>query len=83
MKSNYKSSVASRATVRSLVVAFMPAAAVGLVASSPAVVAEFGESANHGLTVDDNAATTNGPSTNGTGVFTNINSQKAVAGIRG
>jgi hypothetical protein len=35
------------------------------------------------LTVDDNAATTNGPSTNGTGVFTNINSQKAVAGIRG
>ncbi len=65
MKSNQKPSIASRTSVRSLIVAFMPAAAVGLVASSPAVGAVFGEGANHGLTVDDNAASTNVPATNG------------------
>jgi hypothetical protein len=67
MKSNYKSSVASRTTVRSLVVAFMPAAAVGLVTSSPVLGAVFDDGANRGLTVDDNAASTNVPATNGAG----------------
>jgi hypothetical protein len=67
MRPNSKPSIASRATVRSLIVACLPAAAVGFVASSPAVGAVFGEGANHGLTVDDNAVSTNVPATNGAG----------------
>ncbi len=70
MKLNFKPSVSSRATVRSLIVACLPTAAVGLVAGSPAVGAVFSEGANHGFTVDDNAVSTNAPATNGAG--TNI-----------
>ena len=68
MKSNFKPSIASRASVRSLIVSCLPAAAVALVANSPALGAAFQEPANHGLTVDDNtAASTNGTSTNAAG----------------
>jgi hypothetical protein len=72
VKSNYKSSISSRASVRSLIVACLPAAAVAFVANSPALGAAFNEGANHGLILDDNkGASTNGSSTNASGSNTN------------
>jgi hypothetical protein len=71
MESNYKASIASRASVRSLIIAFMPATAVALVANSSSLGAAFIPS-DQGLTFNNNtAASTNGPSTNGSPANTN------------
>lgn len=65
MRTNFKPSVSSRASVRSLVVACLPAAAIAFVANSPALGAAISSATNHDLTVDDNTGTgTNGPATN-------------------
>jgi hypothetical protein len=69
---HHQSSMASRATVRSLIVACLPAAAAGLVAGSPALGAALSQASHHGLTVDDNnGAATNSPGTNSSGIDTN------------
>ena len=85
MKSNFKPSVSSRASVRSLIVSCLSAAAVALAANSPALGAAFHEPANRGLTVDDNtAASTNASSTNA--ASTNggsVHQPEAIDGMRG
>jgi hypothetical protein len=82
MKSNYKPSLSNRASVRSLIVACLPAAAVAFVANSTVLGAVFGECTGHDLTVDDNhGAATNCPSTNSSGINTNI--EMPLSGIRG
>jgi hypothetical protein len=80
MNAGYKPSISSRASVRSLVVACMPAAAVGLLANSPALGAAFIQ-VDQGLAVNDNnGASTNGSSTNGSARTTN---DISIQGIRG
>jgi hypothetical protein len=68
MKPSYKASISSRASVKSLIVACMPAAAVAFLANSPALSASLSAPAHQGLTVDDNAvASTHSPTTNHAG----------------
>jgi hypothetical protein len=84
MRSNHKPTIVSRASVRSLIVACLPAAAVAFVANSPAVGAVFSPSADQGLTVDDNSATNSkGHSTNSSGTNTNGDMPEIMNGIRG
>jgi hypothetical protein len=70
MRTKFKPSTSSRTSVRGLIVACMPAAALGVIANSPALGAVFNAPANQGLTMDDNAAAstnsagTHAPSTN-------------------
>ncbi len=85
-RTKMKPSISSRASVRSLIVACMPAAALAVIANSPALGAVFGESANQGLTVaDKTAANPKAPSTNGIGNTTNNNFQVPITtqGVRG
>ena len=77
-------------SVRNLIVACLPAAAIGFVANSPTLGAAFTGLANQGLTVDDNTgASTNGPAakgpnTNNSGGRTNIDQiQECIQGVRG
>jgi hypothetical protein len=67
--------ISSRTSVRSLIVACMPAAALGVIANSPALGAVFNPSSNQGLTTDDNASTN--------GANTNIDVPQGWSGIRG
>jgi hypothetical protein len=86
MKSNYKPSISSRTSVRSLIVACLPGAGLAFVANSPALGAAFAASTNRGLTVDgNNDAGTNTPTTNHAGKPGDINTNgiQAIAGIRG
>ena len=70
MRTKLKSSVSSRTSVRGLIVACLPAAALGVIANSPVLGAVFSQLANQGLTTDDhagtNGASTHAPSTNST-----------------
>ena len=91
MKSNFKPSISSRASIRSLIVASLPATVLAYAANCPALEAAINSATNHDLTVDDNlnpatnAPTTNGASTNRSGASTNgdrpIN--YPISGIRG
>ena len=65
MRAMLKPSISSRTSVRSLIVACLPAAALGVAANSPVLGAVFSQPANQGLTTDDHAGT-NAPSTNST-----------------
>ena len=86
MRTKLKPSISSRTSARSLIIACMPAAALGVIANSPALGAVFNPLANRGLSVDDNSgASTNGashhaPSTNSGSVVTN---EIDIAGQRG
>jgi len=87
MRHKLNPSIASRTSVRGLIIACMPAAALGVIANSPALGAVFNSPANQGLTADDNtAASTNGPGTHtpstNSSADTNILEQ-IVAGQRG
>jgi hypothetical protein len=85
MRPRIKPSIASRTSVRGLIAACMPAAALGILANSPALGAVFHPLANQGLTVDDKAAaSTNAPGTNGMG-NTNSDGQVPISiqGVRG
>jgi hypothetical protein len=90
MRTKFKPSISSRTSVRGLIIACMPAAALGVIANSPALGAVFNPSSNQGLTGDDNAAaSTNGashhaPSTNSTDTPHFDNDVPTVtAGLRG
>ena len=90
MKSNFKTSISSRASVRSLIVACLPSAALVMAANPPALGAAIDSATNHDLTVDDNTGastnvpTTNGPGTNTSGAGTNhLPTIHACAGERG
>jgi hypothetical protein len=89
MRAKLKPSISSRTSVRSLIVACMPAAALGVIANSPVLGAVFNPLANQGLTTDDNAsASTNGPaphapSTNSSSRGTNKDLPQVWAGLRG
>ncbi len=56
MRTKLKTSVSSRTSVRGLIVACMPAAAIGVIANSPVLGAVFNPLANQDLAVDDKAA---------------------------
>ena len=84
MRAEFKPSISSRTSVRGLIVACMPAAALGVIANSPALGAVFHPLANQGLTADDNAAaSTNAPGTNRPGNTTNNDGQVIIQGVRG
>jgi hypothetical protein len=89
MQTKSKPSITSRTSVRSLIIACMPAAALGVAANSPVLGAVFNPPANQGLTVDDNAAaSTNGasthaPSTNSSSAGTNNDVPQGWSGMRG
>jgi hypothetical protein len=89
MRTKLKPSISSRTSVRGLIVACMPAAALGIIANSPVLGAVFNQPANQGLTTDDNAgASTNGasahaPHTNSGSAGTNSDVPQVWAGIRG
>ncbi len=86
MRTKLKSSISSRTSVRGLIVACMPAAALGIIANSPVFCAVFNQPANQGLTTDDNASTngssTHAPATNSS-AGTNIDVPQVWSGIRG
>jgi hypothetical protein len=82
----HKPSLSSKASVKSLIVACMPAAAVAFLANSPALSAAFSEPAHQGLAVDDNTvANTNSSPTNHAGKAGDVdtNGIRAIAGQRG
>jgi hypothetical protein len=86
MKPNYKFSISSRASVKSLIVVCLPTTAVAFVANTPALSAAFRAPTNQVLTVDDNAvASTNSPSTNGSSSSTNSYNKPSltIQGVRG
>jgi len=81
-----KPSIASRTSVRGLIITCLPAAAMGVIANSPALGAVFNSPANQGLTIDDNtAASTNASGTNGIGTTNNSGEHVPIGmhGIRG
>ena len=88
MRTNFKSSISSRASVRSLIIACMPAGVIAFAANSPALGAAFDTATNHDVAVDDNTGTgtngpaANGPSTNSSGNSTNHDIIYCCAGIR-
>ena len=89
MRSNFKPSVSSRVSVRGLIVACMPAAALGIAANLPVLGAVLNE-AHQGLAVEDNAGAStkapppHPPSTNSSHAGTNIDFPGEVwAGLRG
>jgi hypothetical protein len=89
MRAKLKPSISSRTSFRSLIAACLPAAALGVIANSPALGAVFNPSSNQGLTADDNAAaSTNGAathftSTNNSSAGTNFDRGVTWEGIRG
>ena len=91
MQSRFKPSLSSRASARTLIVACMPAAALAMVAHTPALGSVFAPAANPDLTADDKAgASTNAPpahipGTNNSGNATNGNWPPVypLAGLRG
>jgi len=89
MRTKFKPSTSSRTSVRGLIVACMPSAALGVIANSPALGAVFNPPANQGLTVEDNAAAStnsashHAPSTNSGSAGTNRDVPQVWAGIRG
>jgi len=86
MRTKFKPSTSSRTSVRSLLIACLPTAGLGVLANSPVLGAVFNSSANQGLAIDDNAAaSTNAPGTNGIGRTTNSEEHMPLPlnGIRG
>ena len=89
MRTKMKTSISSRTSVRGLIIACLPAAALGVIANSPVLGAVFDPVANRGLTTDDNAAAiTNGasshaPSTNSSSAGTTNDVPQVWNGIRG
>jgi len=86
MKYNRKSSIASRVSVRSLVVVCMPVAALTMAANSPVPGAVFSQPASQDLTTEDNAGvSTNGASTHAPSTNSSIDTPhfEQVAGQRG
>ena len=86
MRTKFKPSISSRTSVRGLIVACMPATALGNIANSPVFGAVFNQPANQGLTTDDNASTngssTHAPATNRS-AGTNIDGPQVWSGLRG
>jgi hypothetical protein len=78
MKTNFKSSISSRVSVRGLIIACMPAAALGVAANSPVLGAVLNE-AHQGLAVEDNS----GASTNSGSAGTNNDVPQVWSGMRG
>ena len=86
MRRRIKPSISSRTSVRSLIVACMPATVLGVVANSPALGAIFNQPASQCPAVVDKAvASLKAPSTNRIGNTTNNNEQVPICiqGIRG
>ena len=86
MRPRIKPSISSRTSVRGLIIACLPAAALGIAANSPVLGEDFKQPANQGLTVRDQAAaSTNAPGTNGLGNTTNNIEQVPISihGVRG
>ena len=87
MRTKLKPSISSRTSVRGLIVACMPAAALGIIANSPALGAVFSQPAVQALTTDDKTgASTNGASTHATSTNssagTNSYFDEAIGGAR-
>jgi hypothetical protein len=83
LRTKSKPSISSRTSVRGLIIACLPAAALGVVADSPVLGAAFNQPADQGFTVDNNpGARTNIPSTNSTYTPTDFH-RRNVGGTRG
>jgi len=82
MQTKLKPSISSRTSVRGLIVACMPAAALGIIANSPALGAVFSQPADQALTTDDKTgASTHATSTNSS-AGTNSYFDEAIGGAR-